>query len=163
MCSSHRLLCKIKSNINPVWIKILKIPTVDNFHLINSSKWYHVYKNPTIQILDMKYCHYGLNTLSIIIIIIFICSNTFTINGYDTIKYFAMNSQKVVLYILQSGAVVTLKSKKKTNYFCICNGSIWLMYTMYTYISIYMHIWLTIFWTTTDHSWTCINNIYHQW
>jgi hypothetical protein len=65
MCISHRLQCKIKSKINPVWIKILKIPTVDNFHLINSSKWYHVYKNPTIHILDMKYGHYGSNTLSV--------------------------------------------------------------------------------------------------
>jgi hypothetical protein len=37
---------------------------VDNFHLINSSKWYHVYKNPTIHIPDMKYDHYGSNTLS---------------------------------------------------------------------------------------------------
>ena len=63
MCFSHRLQCKIKGKINQVLIKILKIPTVDNFHLINSSKWYHVYKNPTIHILDMKYSHYGSNTL----------------------------------------------------------------------------------------------------
>jgi hypothetical protein len=65
MCIFHKLQCKIKSKINPVWIKLLKTPTVDNFHLINSSKWYHVYKNPTIHILDMKYGHYGSNTLMI--------------------------------------------------------------------------------------------------
>jgi hypothetical protein len=63
MCISHRHQCKIKSKINKVLIKILKIPTVDNFHLINSAKWYHVYKNPTIHILDMKYDNYGSNTL----------------------------------------------------------------------------------------------------
>jgi hypothetical protein len=36
---------------------------VNDFHFINSSKWYHVYKNPTIHILDMKYGHYESNTL----------------------------------------------------------------------------------------------------
>jgi hypothetical protein len=65
MCISHRLQCKIKRKIYQVWIKIQKISAVDYFHLINYSKWYHVYKNPTIHILDMKYGHYGSNTLSI--------------------------------------------------------------------------------------------------
>jgi hypothetical protein len=37
----------------------------------------------------------------------------------------------MLYYILQSGAVVTLKSK---NYFCICNGSIGIIY-----IHIYIH------------------------
>jgi hypothetical protein len=65
MCISHRLQCKIKSKINQVQIKILKIPTVDNFHLINSLKWYHVYKHTTIHLLHvgMKYDHYVSNTL----------------------------------------------------------------------------------------------------
>jgi hypothetical protein len=44
-------------------MKIMKIPTVDNFHLINSSKRYHVYNHTTIHLLDMKYGHYGSNTL----------------------------------------------------------------------------------------------------
>jgi hypothetical protein len=55
MCISHRLQCKVKSKINQEKVKILKIPTVDNFRLINSSQWYNVYKNPTIHILDTKY------------------------------------------------------------------------------------------------------------
>jgi hypothetical protein len=63
MCISHRLQCKIKSKINQVHIKIMKIPTVDNFNLINSSKWYHVYKHTNIHLLGMKYDHYVSNTL----------------------------------------------------------------------------------------------------
>jgi hypothetical protein len=62
MCSSHILQCEIKGEINNVQMKILEIPTVDYFHLINPSKWYHVYKNTTIQVLDMTYGHYTSNT-----------------------------------------------------------------------------------------------------
>jgi hypothetical protein len=63
--NSHRLQCKIKAKINQVHvqIKIPKIPTVDNFHLMNSSKRYHVYNHTTIHLLDTKYGHYGSNTL----------------------------------------------------------------------------------------------------
>jgi hypothetical protein len=60
---SHGLQCKIKGKINQVQIKMLKISTVDNFHLVNSSKRYHVYKHTTIHLLEMKYGHYGSNTL----------------------------------------------------------------------------------------------------
>jgi hypothetical protein len=65
MCISHRLQCNIKVKINQVQIKILKNPTVDNFHLINSSKRYHVYHHTTIHLLDTKYGHYGSNTLNL--------------------------------------------------------------------------------------------------
>jgi hypothetical protein len=64
MCFSHRLQCKIKSERNQTQIKILKIPMVGYFYLINPSKWYHVYKNPTIHLRDMKYGRYKLNTLN---------------------------------------------------------------------------------------------------
>jgi hypothetical protein len=64
MCISHRLQCKIKVKINQVQIKILKIPTVDDFHLINSSKRYHIYNHTTIHLLDTKYGYCGSNTLS---------------------------------------------------------------------------------------------------
>jgi hypothetical protein len=64
MCISHRLQCEIKGKINQVQIKILKIPIADNFHLINSSKQYHIYNHTTIHLLDMKYSHYESNTLS---------------------------------------------------------------------------------------------------
>jgi hypothetical protein len=64
MCISHRLQCKIKGKINRVQMKILKIPTVDNFHLINSSKRYYIYNHTTIHLLDMKYGHYGSNTFT---------------------------------------------------------------------------------------------------
>jgi hypothetical protein len=64
MCISHRLQCKIKVKINQVQIKILKIPKVDNFHLINSSKRYHVYNDTNIHLLDMKYGYCGSNTLT---------------------------------------------------------------------------------------------------
>jgi hypothetical protein len=37
---------------------------VDNFHLINSSKRYHVYNHTTIHLLDTKYGHYESNTLT---------------------------------------------------------------------------------------------------
>jgi hypothetical protein len=33
------------------------------FYLRNPSKWYHVYKNSTIRLQDMKYGHYRSNTL----------------------------------------------------------------------------------------------------
>jgi hypothetical protein len=64
MYFSHRLQCKIKSEINQTQIKILKIPMVGYFYLIYPSKWYHVYKNPTIHLRDMKYGRYTLNTLT---------------------------------------------------------------------------------------------------
>jgi hypothetical protein len=68
MCISHRLQCEIKGKINQVQIKILKIPKVDNFHLINSSKRYHIYNHTTIHLLDMKYGHYGSNILNALLI-----------------------------------------------------------------------------------------------
>jgi hypothetical protein len=43
--------------MNQTQIKILKIPAVGYFYLINPSKRYHVYKNPTND--------YALNTLNI--------------------------------------------------------------------------------------------------
>jgi hypothetical protein len=63
MCISHILQCKIKGKINQVQIKILKIPTVGNFHLINNSIRYHIYNHTTIHLLDKEYGHYGSNTL----------------------------------------------------------------------------------------------------
>jgi hypothetical protein len=63
MCISHRLQCKIKVKINQVQLKIVKIPTVYNFHLINSSKRYHAYNHTYIHLLDMKYGYCGSNTL----------------------------------------------------------------------------------------------------
>jgi hypothetical protein len=63
MCSPHRLQCKIKGEINRVQIKILKIPVVGYFYLIDPSKWYWVHKNLTIHLLEIKYGHYTLDTL----------------------------------------------------------------------------------------------------
>jgi hypothetical protein len=65
MCCSHILQCKIKGEIKQTQIEILKIPMVGHFYLINLSKWYHVYKNPTINLRDMKYGRYTLNTLKV--------------------------------------------------------------------------------------------------
>jgi hypothetical protein len=64
MCSSHRLQCKINGAINQAQIKILEIPMVGYFYLINPSKLCHVYKNRTIHLRDMKYGRYTLNTLT---------------------------------------------------------------------------------------------------
>jgi hypothetical protein len=63
MCPSHRLQCKIKGEINRLQIKILKIPMVGYFYLINPSKCYQVQKNPTIHLLVIKYGHYTPDTL----------------------------------------------------------------------------------------------------
>jgi hypothetical protein len=60
MYFSHRLQYKFESEINQTQIKILKIPMVGYFYLIYPSKWYHVYKNPTIHLLDLKYGRYTL-------------------------------------------------------------------------------------------------------
>jgi hypothetical protein len=42
----------------------MTIPMVGYSYLINPSKWYHVYKIPTIHLQDMKYGRYTLNTLT---------------------------------------------------------------------------------------------------
>jgi hypothetical protein len=55
----------LDSNVlNSAKIEILKMSVMEYFYLINFSKWYHVYKNPTIHLLDMKYGNYTLNTLT---------------------------------------------------------------------------------------------------
>jgi hypothetical protein len=51
----YRLQCKIKGAENQVQIKLLENPMVEFFHLINPSKLYHAYKDPTIHLLDVKY------------------------------------------------------------------------------------------------------------
>jgi hypothetical protein len=45
----------IKGEINQVQIKILKIPMVGYFHLINPSKMILGSQNPTIHLVDIKY------------------------------------------------------------------------------------------------------------
>jgi hypothetical protein len=61
--SFYRLQCKIKDKVNPAVYQNYEIPMVDDFHLMDSSKLYHVYRNPTIRLLDMKYCRYTMNSL----------------------------------------------------------------------------------------------------
>jgi hypothetical protein len=64
-CSSHRPQCKIKGAINQEQMKILKFHIVGYIYLINPLKRHHVYRNRTINLRDMKYGRYTLNTLMV--------------------------------------------------------------------------------------------------